>query len=188
MRNAVSMMLMTVALVLSACERAPDLPATPHARSYTAKDLPPETELVRNMEQVPYCLPIPKGEYARDDNADLPRGTLAFVHKVRKDDSITISGLHRTDPTVKIADHFRNSYARAEESGKIIEKKELHEARGLYFATGYWSNKIYEQRFVEITWLRKDDVVVYTATHGLSEKALWSAQLANLLRYDSTCK
>jgi hypothetical protein len=148
-------------------------------------------EMAENREQVPFCLPVPKGakgEYVRDHKADLPRGSVAFNHKTRKSDTIEIRGLLRSDSSVKIADYFRNTYAGAEESGKIIEEKKLIETRGVFHARGYWSNRIYEQRFIEVTWLRKDDVVTYTAHFAVSELPVWQARLDVLLAHDSQCR
>jgi hypothetical protein len=142
----------------------------------------------RNGEIVPFCLPIPKGDYVRDDTAALPRGGLAYVHKSRKADTIEIQGLIRADPSVRIADYFRATYADAEESGKIIEEKKLFEAQGLFYARGYWSNKIHEQRFIEITWLRKDDVVRYTTLFALDSSQAWQRRLESLLKHNSQCE
>ena len=46
--------------------------------------------------------------------------------------ALEVRGLLRSDSTVKIADYFRNTYAGAEESGKIIEEKKLIETRGVF--------------------------------------------------------
>lgn len=142
----------------------------------------------RNIEMVPFCLPLPKGEYVLDEKSELPRGSLAYLHKTRKADTIEVRGLMRSDPSVRIADYFRNSYAKAEESGEVIEEKKLLDAQGMFYVRGYMNNKIHEQRFIEITWLRKDEVVIYTAVFALSEVAAWQKRLDTLLQHNSRCE
>ena len=180
-----------LALLLASCDKShrPSPSAQqPVARPSPVNVLDSESEWVRNREQVPFCLPIPKGEYARNDTAELPRGGLAYVHKSRKADTIEIQGLIRADTSVSIANYFRASYADAEESGKIIEEKKLFEAQGLFYARGYWSNKINEQRFIEITWLRKDEAVRYTAHFALARSEAWQRRLESLLKHSSRCE
>lgn len=184
----------TLALLLVSCDKPqPPTPPKPSAQRPAvhpaqAHTLDSDSEWARNREQVPFCLPIPKDAYVRDDTTELPRGSLAYVHKSRKADTIEIQGLIRADTSVSIADYFRASYADAEESGKIIEEKKLFEAQGLFYARGYWSNKINEQRFIEITWLRKDEAVRYTAHFALDDHALWQRRLVALLKHDSRCE
>jgi hypothetical protein len=47
--------------------------------------------------------------------------------------------------------------------------KKLFEAQGNFYAKGYWSSKIHEERFIEITWLRKDEMVRITANLAVAE-------------------
>jgi hypothetical protein len=81
-------------------------------------------EIAGNNEIVPFCLPIPRLGYMRDHTReqDLPRGSIAFEHKVRKADSIEIQGLLRSDTETGIAEYCRKSYAEGEEPGKAIEQ------------------------------------------------------------------
>lgn len=170
-------------LSLTACEQ-PTPSVTPQAHTFSVKV---ESEIARNLEQVAYCLPIPKGEYVRDDATELPRGSLAYKHKTRKADTIEIRGLLRADTRVEIKDYFYRTYAGAEESGKIIEEKNLLKAQRVFYARGYWSNKIHKERFIEVTWVRRDDVVVYTANFPLAEANNWQSRLSGLLRHTSQC-
>lgn len=178
--------LLVITLLMAACERpAPPVQSPPRPPTTIV-----ETELARNMEQVPYCLPIPKGEYVRDHarEQELPRGSIAYEHKTRKADTIEIHGLLRSDTKTSVADYFRKSYVEGEEPGKAIEEKTLLEAQGVFYAKGYWSNKIHEERFIEITWLRKDDVVRYTANFPVSEWPAWQQRLEGLLKHNSRCE
>ncbi len=181
----------TLALLLASCDK--HQPPAPSAQQPTAHLAPvnaldSDSEWARNREQVPFCLPIPKGDYVRDNTAELPRGSLAYVHKTREADTIEIQGLIRADTSVSIADYFRATYADAEASGKIIEEKKLFEAQGLFYARGYWSNKINEQRFIEITWLRKDEAVRYTTLFALDSSEAWQRRLESLLKHSSRCE
>ena len=157
----------------------------PVARSVVVND---DFEWARNIEQVPFCVPIPKGEYVREEPSDQPRANQVYVHKTRKNDLIQIRGLLRSDTKVSVRDYFHNTYAKAEESGQVIEDKKLIEAQGVFYARGYMTNKIHEQRYLEVTWVRKDDVVVYTALFALSEVAAWQKRLDVLLRHNAQCE
>ena len=185
---------LSLAALLAACDKPP-VPPQPSAQRAPAPAaqnpaLDNNSELAGNNEIVPFCVPIPKGEYARDyaREQELPKASVAYAHKTRKSNTIEIRGFIRADTKVSIAEYFRNSYIDGEEPGKAIEEKKLFEAQGNFYAKGYWSNKIHEERFIEVTWLRKDDVVRYTAHFAVSEWPAWQQRLDALLKHNSRCE
>jgi hypothetical protein len=177
---------LTLAAWLGACDKpsAPLQTSTQNAAASPASGvtLDKNFELAANNEIVSFCLPIPKGEYMRDytREQELPRASVALTHKTR--------GFVRSDAKVAIAEYFHNSYLEGEEPGKTIEEKKLFEAQGNFYAKGYWSNRIHEERFVEITWLRKTDTVRYTAHFAVSEWPAWQERLNVLLKHHSRCE
>jgi hypothetical protein len=141
----------------------------------------------RNIEQVEYCIPLPLGDY--QPNSSTERGKLVFINKKNKKYQMTVQGLFRSDTTVSIVTYFANSYtSKDEEEGKIIEDKEVIAANNCFYAYGYWNNEINSSKFIEITWLRKDDVVKFTVTYSIKDAELWHQRLADMTMYNSLCQ
>lgn len=189
MKYCVVVACMMLLVMLAACERAPaPAPKKPTALNKQVVSQSNDLDWVRNIEMVPFCLPIPKAEYVLDEKSELPRGSRAYVHKTRGEDFIQVRGMMRSDPSVSIADYYRNSYAKAEESGQIIEEKKLLDAQGVFYAKFSMNNLMYKQRFIEVTWLRKDEVVTYTAGFAINEAPAWQKHLHILLEHNSRCE
>ena len=141
----------------------------------------------RNIEQVEYCIPLPLGDY--QSNSSTERGKLIFINKKNKKYLMTVQGLFRSDTSVSIATYFTNTYtSKDEEEGKIIEDKELITASNCFYAIGYWNNEINSSKFIEITWLRKDDVVKFSVSFPLKDSALWHQRLVDMTMYNSLCQ
>ena len=109
-------------------------------------------------------------------------------HDAKKENEIRLQGLSRSDESVSLAEYFANSYETAEEEGKVVLEKGVVEKNNCFFAKGYWSNKIYESRFIEVTWLRKSDVVVFEASFDIADTTKWNERLKRLLESDSKFK
>lgn len=146
-----------------------------------------ELEIFRNIEIVDFCVLIPMNEYDEkfDDNE---KAAHSFIHKTKKDNTISIQGLLRANSEVSIEEYFKNSLEDAELEGKIIEKKELIKESNCFYAKGYWNNSIYESRFIEVCWLRSDEVVKYYTSFDIADTTLWNNRLNEILNSGSTCK
>lgn len=87
-----------------------------------------------NNEQVSFCVPIPVKEY--NETSSGQRAKKLFINKKNKKYQLILQGLFRSDTTVSIENYFANSYATAEEEGKIIEKKAIAEKQQLLLRYG----------------------------------------------------
>jgi len=154
---------------------------------FESKDLKDTLTVFTNIEQIEYCLPLPLSEFTEDLEKSDVKAKHVFKHKTKKDNEIIVQGLFRNDLSVSIEDYFNNSYKNSEEEGKIIEKKELLTSKSCFYAKGYWSNFINEFRFIEITWLKKDEVVSLSVNYNISDSVIWNSRLDLLLRSGSNC-
>ena len=57
-----------------------------------------------------------------------------------------------------------------------------------FYTKGYWNNSIHELRFIEVCWLRRDDVVKYYSAFDIADTTIWNVRLASILQTDSYCK
>lgn len=144
-------------------------------------------ENFQNMEMIEYCLLLPLNEYTLVDE-ESEKAAHSFIHKTKKDNTIAIQGLLRANSEVSIEEYFKNSYEEAELEGKVIEKKELMKDKGCFYVKGYWNNSIYESRFIEICWLRSDEVVKYSSSFDIADTTLWNNRLKEILNSGSNCK
>lgn len=157
--------------------------------SYAQKSsttLPYGLQLMGNNEQVSFCVPIPVKEY--NEISSDQRAKKLFVNKKNKKYQLILQGLFRSDTTVSIENYFTNSYATAEEEGKIIEKKELLKNNNCFYATGYWNNAYYSSRFIEITWLRKDELVKFEVNYPVADSVIWKNRLQTICGFSSVCE
>ena len=140
----------------------------------------------QNIEQIDYCIPIPLKEYTETKNVQ--RAKHIFENKLNKKYKLIVQGMFREHPQTTLTEYFNHSYtSKDDEDGKIVIQKELFEKNSCFYAFGYWSNKFYESRFLEVTWLRKEDVVTLTVTYPIKDTALWDKRLKILLRHNSQC-
>ncbi|MFI5203363.1 MAG: hypothetical protein ACHQF2_02615 [Flavobacteriales bacterium] len=143
-----------------------------------------------NIEWIEYCLPLPIFEYEETFQSETVKAKHQFTHKGNKGSYIEVQGLARSDKSVSLEEYFKNSYPdddEAEGQGKIITATRLKENISCFYAQGYWANSIHESRFLEITWLRDDDVVTLNAVYPVADTAKWSGWLVSFLTVNSLC-
>ena len=146
-----------------------------------------ELELFSNLEQIEYCIPLPLDEYKETFPADNEKAQHTFIHKTKKKNEISVQGFFRENMDVSIEDYFTNTFASAEEEGKIILQKELLKNNNCFYATGYWSNFIYEFRFTEIYWLRRDEMIKLSSTYNISDTTIWNSRREQIIKANSWC-
>ncbi|MDP2387863.1 MAG: hypothetical protein Q8M29_15930 [Bacteroidota bacterium] len=146
-------------------------------------------EMFSNIEQIDYCVPIPLSEYVRDTKNDYERAKFVFVNKKNDQLELVLQGMFRSDPKVSIEEYFKNSYPpEDEEGGKNIETKEIVKSTGCFYAKGFWSNFALDQKFIEVTWLRKDDLVKLYVSYDIQDTTIWNNRLKKITETDSYCK
>lgn len=152
----------------------------------TKPAIPAGWRLLSNIEMVEFCLPLPLNEYAA------PVSTQKAVYDLRQKSNkkfhLQLQGLLRSDTTASIENYFANSYTEDDEAaGKIVQQKGLLKNTHCFYALGYMSNQIYNERFLEITWLRKDDLVKLTVNFPVGDSKRWKEYLKKLVSFDSFC-
>ena len=155
----------------------------------TANKLLSEFEMFCNHEQIEYCVPIPLNQYTEDTKSEYERAQHVFQNKADKKYDITVQGLFREDMNASLEYYFKNTYTTEdEEHGKIIQDKHIVKATNCFYVKGYYSNFELDSRFIEITWLRKDDVVKYVATYPIKDTTIWNKYLESIISYDSNVR
>lgn len=153
--------------------------------------LPKENEerlqIFSNLEQIEYCIPLPLDEYKETFPAENEKAQHTFIHKTKKDNEISVQGFFRENQDVSIGDYFTNTFVNAEEEGKIILQKQLLKNNNCFYATGYWSNFIYEFRFTEIYWLRRDEMIKLSSTYNISDTTIWNSRREQIIKANSWC-
>jgi hypothetical protein len=139
-----------------------------------------------NIEIVPFCLPLPTKEYTLKRNTT--KAKYEFTAKGNKKYTMLVQGLMRSDESVSLEKYYHESTQGAEESGKIIQKKELLTKNRCFVLQGYWNNLIYDSRFLEIVWLRKDEVVRLEVVYPLKDSTLWNNRISVLKHHSSLCE
>ncbi len=145
--------------------------------------------IFENMEQIQYCVPVPLAIYRHDNHTEIERGKHLFVRQNDTAAYIEISGMFRSDVSIGIKEYFENSYTEDDEAeGKIIERKKLSEKDSCFYAIGYWSN-FPEKKFLEVTWFRKEDVVVYyVSDYSVDGQPFWESKIDFLMKIDTECQ
>ncbi|MFN8296028.1 MAG: hypothetical protein U0T69_07515 [Chitinophagales bacterium] len=144
-------------------------------------------QLFSNIEQIEYCIPLPLNEYKETFTQDNERAKHTFLHKTKKDNEINVQGFFREDMNVSLENYFDNTFADAEEEGKIILEKKLLKDNNCFYATGYWSNSIYDFRFTEIYWLRKEEMIKLSSTYNINDTTLWNSRREQIMKANSWC-
>ena len=148
-----------------------------------------ELKTFSNIEQVEYCVPLPLKEYTRDTKGEYERAKFVFINKKNDQLQMIVQGMFRSDQKISIEEYFKNSYpAEDAENGKNIEIKELIKATNCFYAKGFWSNFAIDQRFIEVTWLRPDDLVKMYVSYDVKDSLLWNSRLKRIIETDSYCK
>lgn len=142
-----------------------------------------------NVEQVEFCMLLPTKNYKLNKEKSYPRGNFIYENPNDSNNYIQVQGLFRADPSVSIEDYYKNTYSseETEEQGKIIIDKELVKENNCFWARGYWSNSP-NQPFLEITWLRKDDVVTFYWNFRLKEADYQLKVLNYLIHSNTNCE
>jgi len=158
-------------------------------RAIDPKPMPANDSLTvfTNMEQIEYCLPLPLKEYTEDFDKSDVKAKHVFKHKTKKDNEITVQGMFREDPSVSIEGYFKNRFQNSEEQGEIVEKKVLFKNKNCFYAKGYMPNFIDKYKFIEVAWLRKDEVIVYSSTYDISDTTIWNERLELLINSTANC-
>lgn len=140
----------------------------------------------KNMEQVEYCLSLPLEGYKEDFKQNDVRGKHVFTHKTKKDNEITVQGMFRTE-TNTTEEYYNKYYEVAETEGIAIEARRLDKAGNRFYVRGYWSNDYYKARFIEVFWLRKDELVKLSASFPVKDTTAWYKQINRLIRQTPNC-
>lgn len=143
-----------------------------------------------NMEWIEYCLPMPVYEYPETFEGT-EKGEHTFAKKGDKNSYIVVGCLAMEDTSISLKNYVKNYYPvneELEEQGKIITRRELKENTRCFYVQGYYSNKIYESRFLEMTWLRKGEVVKLEAHYPVADTAKWTDWIVSWLTVDSQCR
>lgn len=113
-----------------------------------------------NMEQIPFCIPLPLGRYTLDEKQSDERAKFVFIKNDNPECYIEVQGMLRSDESIDLKTYFENSISEdeAEGIGKILDQKVLNEKCGCFWVTGYWNN-FPEQKFIELVFLREEDLV-----------------------------
>lgn len=144
-----------------------------------------DMNVFHNIEIVEYCALIPK-DYEEGDSGE--KAGHSFVHSTKNNNVIEIKGLLRANTDVSIENYFAGSLEDAQLEGKIIEKKELLKDRSCFYTKGYWNNSIHESRFIEVCWLRSEEVVKYYSSFDIADTTLWNNRLKEIINIGSTCQ
>jgi hypothetical protein len=150
------------------------------------KKLPYGLQIFKNIEQIEYCVALPLQEYY--EKYDVERAHHSFVYKKNKKLRINIRGYYCDDKNTTLEKLCNSRYTSEEEAaGKIITKKIISKADHCFYAIGYYNNFIYKYEFLEIIWLRNDEVTILEIEYDLKDKALWQKRL-NVILKNADCK
>lgn len=152
--------------------------------------IPLGLEMFTNMEMVPFCIALPLKGYTLDEKQSDEKAKFIFTKNSNPKYYIQVQGLIRSDETVSLEEYFKNSTSEeeTEAQGKILEQKVLDKDRNCIWLTGYWSN-FPEQKFVELVFLRKEDVVtMYWSYDSETESSDYFIFTQVMMRYGTECK
>ena len=68
-----------------------------------------------------------------------------------------------------------------------LQTIELLKNNNCFYATGYWTNFIYEFRFTEIYWLRRDEMVKLYSTYNINDTTIWNSRREQIIKANSWC-
>lgn len=141
-----------------------------------SKDLGFGLRMFNNIEQTVYCVPLPLNEIK-----ELPanqRASHSFVHKKNKNYTITISGYYVSDEKITLDSLYKKqNSAELEEEGKIITQNRLFKSKDCFYSIGYYNNFLGKMEFLEITWLRGDELIKLEINYPVKEKEIWKNRL-----------
>jgi hypothetical protein len=140
-------------------------------------ELPDGFAWVENIEQIPFRMALPLAYFKKEEAAQYERGKFVFKNMKNKKYELSVQGFFRNDALTTQA--YFEQYDADEEAraGKIIDTKKQTDSPNCFYQKGGWSNFYDRERFVEIVWLRKDEVVKMTVDFDIADTARWNAWL-----------
>lgn len=144
----------------------------------------------RNIELWEYCIHLPLNGYIQNHKKSDVKAKHVFVHRSNKQREMTLWGMNRSDEGKRLGpeQYYKQYFAGAEEKGLVIEERKLDIAARRFYSWGYWSNSYYTTRFLEIVWLREDELVKLHITFPVADTPLWKTRLPELMQQTSVCK
>lgn len=152
--------------------------------------IPLGLEMFTNMEQVPFCIALPLKGYTLDEKQSDEKAKFVFIKNTNPKYYIEVQGLLRSDESVTLEEYYANSISEeeTEAQGKILEQKVLDKDKNCFWLNGYWSN-FPEQKFVELVFLRKEDVVkLYWNYDPETESSDYFIFTQVMMQYGTECK
>lgn len=152
--------------------------------------IPLGLEMFTNMEQIPFCITLPLKGYTLDEKQSDEKAKFVFTKNTDPKYYIQVQGKFRSDESVSLEEYYHNSISEeeTEAQGKILDQKSLDKERNCFWLTGYWSN-FPEQKFVEVVFLRKEDVVtMYWSYDSETESSDYFIFTQVMMRYGTECK
>jgi hypothetical protein len=146
---------------------------------------PEKWKLVKNMEQVEYCLSLPLAGFWEDYKENDERAKHVFI-KSKSKTMLTVSGLLRSE-NKSITEYFNEYFDEERNAGKAIEQKKLNTEGSKFYCYGYYSNFIYRERFIEVLWLRKDELVKLELSFPVKDTAIWYSRINRLFKQNANC-
>ena len=138
-------------------------------------------QLFKNIEQIEYCVLLPLNEYV--ERRAVERAKHSFVNKKNKALVINLKGYYSDDKSISLEKLCALKYTvEDEEHGKIIKTKVISNTNHCFYVIGYFNNLIYQYEFMEITWVRNDEIVVLELNYRLKDKALWLSRLNTIIK------
>lgn len=147
-------------------------------------------KIFTNMEQIPFCIALPLNEYTMDPERSDEKAKFVFTKNSKKENYIEVKSMFRSDESVSLEKYFENSTSEeeTEAQGKIIKSKYIRSDKNCFIVRGYWSN-FPEQEFVEIVFLRNDDVVTFYWSYDMATEHSLSHKIETaILSYGTECK
>jgi len=142
-------------------------------------------QLFKNIEQIEYCVLLPLNEYV--EKRAVERANHSFVNKKNNALVINLKGYYSDDKSITLEKLCALKYtAEDEKHGKIIKTKVISNINHCFYAIGYYNNLIYKYEFIEITWVRNDEITVLELNYRLKDQALWQKRLKTIIK-NSEC-
>jgi hypothetical protein len=136
-------------------------------------------QIFKNIEQIVYCVPLPLKEFKELSGSE--RASHSFVHKKNKKVTIDVRGFY-TD-SITLEEYYDKSYTeKDEEEGKVITQKEILKNKKCFYAIGYYNNFINQYEFIEVTWVRNDEITKLELMYVVKDKRLWYDRLKIIIK------
>lgn len=145
---------------------------------------PEKWKLVGNNEAVCYGLYLPLTGFWEDYKKNDEKAKHVFIKKGKT--MLTVSGLLRAE-NKSTTEYFNEYFDEERNAGKAIEQKKLNTAGNKFYCYGYYSNFIYKERFIEMIWLRKDDLVKLEVYFPVKDTGVWYSRIDRLFKQEANC-